>query len=861
MSGNPQLNITQKKIVWLDHKRYADSYRSEMLHCIASQKISDSIHSRTIECRYRDQSLRFSRAFRHIIDTYYCQFSRDMFDWINVLGVVPMVPVLLASGNIVPKALDFDVCQVGIYHDPISSCNCYVVRYSTEYFAMLQSRGMTPMFDERYTGMSVSGSVMHSDTREVVAQRLDFATNTVVGMGDIDYGVFVMDGFNRSREPTLSGMICSIVARLQPEFDRLNMHRLLQLKQTERITSFKPYNQMDGVADTREMTNFYNNMAIHNGASNSSVMEYLKKEFIEATSEKHRADVAIEARTNYWNSGNEQDPLLRGTGGVAAADLVTATSSENALYQVAQRALLSQMGGYQAIVGGKLSTYTPPMVDFSFIENEQRRLEASVSNMYGIPHGFLDSSSSLQAGVELEQITFRNTVNTGNQMLEKGLNAVFSVFELGHNSNSFMSVKFQELVRPEAIRKICQLKKRSQVWSYFENNKPDMVQQILADLKRLKQQHGNVPLKLVPPESGSGTPQWNPVDDSITLESAEKQFVWDYEDSSDDDDYSNSYGYVYMEGHNKTTKRGMPMPANMDDELESYDADHRTHTAEPKHQDAQSTSDNSSVGYLLGSIPYLTNDEIGDVYLFMVSQLKNSEIADVYDRCLDEESSQWMKRQVTKVTEDSIEDARNIRLVYHIYGNCTLAEMISIYSLGFISAKELMSQVRYKMNLENEPEDDSIDTSVIENLMHHVQVATVVGAMKTTGVPTVPDALMAGQQALANSLAQKLTEAIAMKAQGKKEAQKKLGTTDKKAKDGSSSSKKTKKDKEDVEVGKDGTDKDRKDAESKSAAKKRARAVSENMESDRPSKKPRKSDDTSSVKEKRKNTATQKKAT
>ena len=750
-------------ITWLQHQHLADVYRTHELHRIASQLVSDNIHSRSFGCQFRGRSLRLNKDFeQEIINGHYRIFSRRVFDWKNVLGVAPFVPVMLPDGNIVPMALDFDTCEIGIYHDVTSAQNCYVVRFSQRFYAMMQHQGQIPLFDRRSLdfayGRSSSStfdveSVLHQDTRELVAHRLDIRSDNFLGTDSMDYGVFVIEGFNRN--PTLSGIITSVVACAQHKIDQVEILRGMHMRYIDKIVAFQPFNEVDGVGETKQMREFYQKVALTHAGSDA-VSDFLKRTFHEATSEKHQIDAVLGHDLN--QGGGSGDPLVSGTGGVSAlAQGTGAGPNENPYITLARRLLVAQNYGYNAVVGGKISSYRPPDVDFGFIQLEALELRKTICNLYGIPIGIIDPLTSQQGNVQMQEAQFKITINSENQMLENALNLVFGVLELDRNADTFLAIKFNEMIRPEAIRKLCKEKRRPRAWEFLEasdsaRSKKSSVERILKELMVLKVEHGDIEYKLELGSKGRGTqPHW--------VLAEPMPFMEDFDNESESD-LSEAEDPVVRRKKSKRpdsalriertgSRRDPAKPLYTENKrfVDVYDrTDEDNELAEQSNGDRKRLifPEDSRLGKYLGKIPYLTAQEVDDVYMYMIVQLKNSEVAEVFERILDPEADRWMKTEIRRAEMNGQNDARQIRLVYHIYGTCTIAEMITLFSLGAVTPKELRSQLRYRMNLENEPDDHSLDIALLEKLQKQIATEAILASLRTTGVPVIGNLLMAG---------------------------------------------------------------------------------------------------------------------
>ena len=791
-------------VTWLRHQELADAYRTEELHCVASQLVSDNIHSRSFECQYRGRTLALDDDFnRDILNGYYKAFSRAVFDWKNVLGIVPWVPVMLSGGEVVPMALDFDVCEVGIYHDVASAQNCYVVRVSDRFHTMMRDQGHTPLFDPRGLGSAFGAlrnsvvddeSVLHQDTREIVARRIDIREDNFLNANALDYGVFIMDGFNKN--PTLGGIITSIVSRAQMMMQEYKLLNALHLKYLEKQIMFQPFNEIDGAGETKQMREFYKNTMVRN-VGEVETSNYLRHLFHEATSELHQVDIGVERSINASNQ--QGNPVADGTGGVSAFSIVA--EGENAYLTLARRLIMAQSHGYNAVVGGKISSFTPPVLDFSFLAEKELTLRKSICNLYGVPIGILDPLTSQQGNIEMQQSQFRITINSENQTLERALNVVFGVLELDNNADTFVAIKFRELIRPEAIRKLCKEKRQPQAWaflkdsgSYLEHRKK--VKELVRELGQLKGRYGDVEFKL-DFDGDEAEPAWIPSDPMVFLGDSQadtEDDPWEFEEEFEDVPQKKS----------KKKKQAALTPKKLGQETRPYIRATSAHSIIQEGRDKryQATGDTDTgndetehalidqkqllldpetkLGEHLGNIPYLTSREVDDIYRYMICQLRNSDIVGLFERFLDQKADSWMKNLIKRTELSGLREARHIRIVYHIYGTCTIAEMVSIHALGAATTKELVSQLRYRMNLESESRDHSLSTVMLDKMQKQIATEVILASLKTAGVPVIGNLLMSAHR-----------EKVSAEKQRESAASKKPGTTKKSGGKAASSTKTT----------------------------------------------------------------------
>ena len=732
----------RSSIIWLEHQKLADLYRTNEWHQVLSTLVSSNIHSRAIECCNGETHLKFTADMQAIIDTHYRDFSRAIYDWKCVLGVVPWVPVILLNRVIVPFALDFDVCQVGIYYDAESSSSVFLVRFHQDFTNYLLDRNMTLPFelsDWKLFG-NETGSYNARDARTMIARRVDYGCFTN-GLDTVDHGVMVMDGFGCN--PTPKGVITSLVACSKPILDEYHFFENIRKSHYLRVSEFRPFCEMAPTSDQKHIEEYLQSLQ-KAGSGGQELAEAFLHRLTSLTSSAHQHDRRAESTLNAHTHISAHGPT-----GIAAMATPAPENSRSTrlINQVIMQMMNDSIGQYSAVLGGQISSWHPPTLSFDFMTTLYDELRTTMCNLYGVPSSNLRPLSSQQGNVEMLADSFQRRINTENSYLERALNYAFGVIQLRSTASSYVALKFASITRPKALRRIREEKRRPFVWSFVAHNSEykQSGQDIAYRLQELKAANPGVEFALRHDRSTKRGFTWEPIGDTQSIGL---------------DDPNQNHRRPRMAHHTfhmGTPRRPSRLRISGLDEYAIGTKRVRFSTAERDSKTESTTpiptpgeladATNMPLHAILGNIDGLTPGETDDIYMFLTESLTHEDLVSVYDQFLDEESATWMERQLSKVSDNSWHDARNIRLTYRNYGSNSISEMVSIFLLGLIPQQELIRQVRHRMNLENKPNNEWPNAKFLADMRELMQHDIYRGALHESGLAEVSALLNTGRKA------------------------------------------------------------------------------------------------------------------
>jgi len=615
---------------------------------------------RPIQFKYKGDVLELTDEFKSVVDQYYMKFSKKALEQILTFGFIMFTLVTLQSRHIVPQIVEHSMFDVGIYPCEKSAQQCYLVRKRKHLPDNYTSQG----FGRQYFPSSYDGQNEAFDVRETTARRIDMRTYRI-GTEEYDGGIFVWDGFGY--DPTLDGKITSAVAMTMDDITYLNTLKTVYLEHHQKLRSFKPMVELATAKEDdffREYLNGTNRLAAASdvGAARSQIAENMA--FMQ------QLRTALE---DGWGQVSLDPDLRQG--------------------REAPRALgpSHRHTDYQTIMGGKVSSFTPPpLPPFNEVELEQLLLR-KISNVYRVPEALLRQQATTQGNVALQDEQYRRTIHEWIEKLKPVMADIFNMVELNSTTNMVMSMKFREIIRPKAISRIVRENDRTEAWNYLKVVDKTHAQ-LAKELTRAKAQNPKTEFRLMPTRD---TLTWVPFD-------AE---------------------YV------KTVHEGASVPVPVDNipQLEEEEEDVK--------QDYRRSIPNP-----LGNDKDFTEEEINDIFLASIVSLSNDQLVNFY-RGSTIGKRLWIDNKIAALNSYNFNNPPRIEVVYMTFGALPSREMFSLFAIGVLSPEEYWSQIRYRLNLDTDSKIASKSLKVLEGFQKFLASSEFINLTRDGGLSVIAEHL------------------------------------------------------------------------------------------------------------------------